>query len=34
MCMEHAERQEWVEEAARINTRLNEAPPVEVVRGE
>ena len=27
MCMEHAERQEWVEEAARINTRLNEAPP-------
>lgn len=28
MRMEHAERQEWVGEAARINTRLNAAASV------
>ena len=28
MRMEHAERQEWVAEAARINTRLNAAASV------
>ena len=29
MLMEHAERQEWVAEVARINTRLKEVGPVE-----
>jgi hypothetical protein len=29
MRMEHAERQEWVAEVARINTRLNEVGPME-----
>jgi hypothetical protein len=32
MLMEHAERQEWVEEAARINVRLNAAAPVETTQ--
>ena len=31
MNMEHAERQEWVEEVVRINTRLNEGGVVEEV---
>ena len=29
MNMEHSERQQWVEQVARINTRLNEMAPVE-----
>ena len=29
MLMEHVERQEWVAEVARINTRLNEVGPME-----
>jgi hypothetical protein len=32
MLMEHAERQEWVAEAARINTRLNEAVSADQAR--
>jgi hypothetical protein len=32
MLMEHAERQEWVEEAARINVRLNAAAAVDTTK--
>lgn len=31
MSMEHAERQQWVEQVARINTRLNEMGQAEEV---
>ena len=34
MHMEHAERQEWVDEVARINTRINQASAVQEGRDE
>ena len=33
MDMEHAERQEWVDEVVRINARLNQADSAEEVAG-
>jgi hypothetical protein len=34
MDMEHAERQEWVEQVANINTRLSQHPIVEEAQSE